>query len=139
MSADERSPDIDPDRPAAVAAGKVEKDTKHGGEGAQPTDDKEALRAEIEQTRAELGETVEALSAKADVKAQVKDKVEENKAKLRDQQVRAQAKLRDQKVLAQAKYGEVSEQAKANPAPFAAAAGGVVALLLIVRRLRRRS
>jgi hypothetical protein len=74
----------------------------------RPPDEQEALRAEIEETRAELGETVEALSAKADIKGQAK-----------------------------AKLNEVSGQAKSNPAPFAAAAGGVAALLLIVRRLRR--
>ena len=93
----------------------------------QRPDDQEALRTQIEQTRAELGETVEALSAKADVKGQVKDKVDERKSQLRDQQARAQVK-----------FNEVSEQAKSNPAPFAAAAGGVLALLMIVRRRRRK-
>jgi hypothetical protein len=34
------------------------------------------LRAEIKQTRADLGETVQALAAKADVKARAKDQVE---------------------------------------------------------------
>jgi hypothetical protein len=37
--------------------------------------DTEALRAEIRQTRAELGETVQALAAKADVKARVRTSV----------------------------------------------------------------
>lgn len=37
--------------------------------------DTEALRAEIRQTRAELGETVQALAAKADVKARVRHSV----------------------------------------------------------------
>lgn len=138
MSAEERSPDTDPEPPAAVAAGRVEKDVKDAGNSAALPDEQEALRAQIQETRAELGETVEALTAKADVKAQVRDKVEERKAMLRDQQAQAQAKLRDQQARAQAKYGEVSEQAKSNPAPFAAAAGGALALLLLVRRLRRR-
>jgi hypothetical protein len=40
--------------------------------GKTPTEP-EDLRREIEQTRAELGETVEALAAKADVKARVHD------------------------------------------------------------------
>jgi ElaB/YqjD/DUF883 family membrane-anchored ribosome-binding protein len=40
-----------------------------------------ALRNEIEQTRTELGETVEELAARADVKARAKEKVEETKAK----------------------------------------------------------
>ncbi|BCJ47423.1 hypothetical protein GCM10010168_17810 [Actinoplanes ianthinogenes] len=37
--------------------------------------DPDQLRAEIEQTRAELGETVEALAAKTDVKARVREEV----------------------------------------------------------------
>ena len=41
--------------------------------------DPEELRREIEETRAELGDTVEALSHKADVKGRAKDKVEERK------------------------------------------------------------
>ncbi len=40
-----------------------------------PPDDIEALAEEIEQTRESLGETVEALAAKADIKARVQDKV----------------------------------------------------------------
>jgi hypothetical protein len=90
-------------------------------------EDQEALRDQIEETRAELGETVEALSAKADVKGQVKEKVEERKEQLRDQQAQAEAKL-----------GELGKQAKGNPVPLAAAAGAAILLLLVVRRLRRR-
>jgi len=47
---------------------------KNGDAPAKP--DVEALRAEIKQTRAELGETVQALAAKADVKARAKEQVE---------------------------------------------------------------
>jgi Protein of unknown function (DUF3618) len=39
------------------------------------TDDPEALRAQIEQTRMELGKTVEALAAKADVRARTREKL----------------------------------------------------------------
>ena len=90
-------------------------------------DDQEELRAQIEETRSELGDTVEALSAKADVKGQVKDKVEEGKEQLRGQQARAEAKL-----------GEMSDKAKQNPTPLAAGAGGLVALLLLIVLLKRR-
>ena len=37
--------------------------------------DPEALRAQIERTRTELGETVEALAAKADVRARTREKL----------------------------------------------------------------
>jgi hypothetical protein len=40
----------------------------------------EQVRAEIEETRAELGDTVEALAAKADVKGQAKQAVSDAKA-----------------------------------------------------------
>ena len=39
------------------------------------TDDPEALRAQIERTRTELGETIEALAAKADVRARTREKL----------------------------------------------------------------
>ncbi|MFI5838989.1 DUF3618 domain-containing protein [Catenuloplanes sp. NPDC051500] len=42
--------------------------------------DIDELRAEIQRTRAELGDTVQALAAKADVKARAKDQVEQTKA-----------------------------------------------------------
>ena len=41
------------------------------------------IEADIEQTRAELGETVEALSAKMDVKGRAQDKVDETKERAR--------------------------------------------------------
>jgi hypothetical protein len=56
--------------------------TAPGGEAAAKSDPEE-LRRDIEQARAELGDTVEALSHKTDVKAQVSKKVEERTASLR--------------------------------------------------------
>jgi hypothetical protein len=47
---------------------------KNGSAPGKP--DVEALRAEIKQTRSELGETVQALAAKADVKARAKEQVD---------------------------------------------------------------
>ena len=49
----------------------------------QETRSPEEIRADIEQTRAEVGDTVEALAAKTDVKAQAKAKVEEIKGNVR--------------------------------------------------------
>jgi hypothetical protein len=43
----------------------------------------EQIRADIEHTREELGETAAALAEKADVKAHVHDRVEETKARAR--------------------------------------------------------
>lgn len=50
-------------------------------ESEESTRTPEEIEAEIEATRAELGETVEALAGKADVKGQAQRKVEETKRK----------------------------------------------------------
>ena len=82
--------------------------------------DPDQLRGEIADVREDLGDTVEALAAKTDVKAQAREKVDE------------------QKTRAQAKFDEASRQVKDKPAPVAGVAGGVVALLVLVLFLRRR-
>ena len=47
-----------------------------------PDQDAARLRAEIEEVREDLGDTVEALAAKTDVKTRAQEKAEELKAKL---------------------------------------------------------
>jgi ElaB/YqjD/DUF883 family membrane-anchored ribosome-binding protein len=78
MSEQERQHD-ETDQPAAVVA--------------ETTNDPEALRRDIEQTRSELGDTVEALSRKTDVKAQLSEKVDERKAALRERQEELKTKV----------------------------------------------
>jgi len=82
---------------------------KNGSEAPKP--DPEALRAEIAQTRADLGETVQALAAKADVKARAKDQVEETKQKVKAEAVEAGEKVRDVAYTATEKVREVAAQA----------------------------
>jgi ribosome-binding protein aMBF1 (putative translation factor) len=85
--------------------------------------EREALLEEIEETREELGATVEALAKKADVKAQVHEKVEEGKQQLQRKEVELKAKLRG---------------ALAGPAvPGAIAAVAGILLLASLRRRRR--
>jgi ElaB/YqjD/DUF883 family membrane-anchored ribosome-binding protein len=101
---------------------------KNGSSEAKP--DVDALRAEIKQTRAELGETVQALAAKADVKARAKDQVEQTKQKVKAQAAEATGKVRD----------DTTDQVRRNPIPAAAVLAGIVALvgvILIVRGRRR--
>jgi hypothetical protein len=74
----------------------------------------EQIRADIDKTREELGDTVEALAGKTDVKAQANAKVEEVKAAAPESPQEAQAMV------------------KQNPKPFAIA-GGVLALFLLWR------
>jgi hypothetical protein len=69
----------------------------------------EELRREIEQTRRELGETVDALSHKTNVKEQARLKKE-----------------------------EVQDRVKSNPVPLVAVIGGGIAFLVVMRLIRRR-
>jgi uncharacterized protein YhaN len=68
---------------------------KNGSSSSGAKPDVDALRAEIKQTRAELGETVQALAAKADVKARAKEQVEQTKQKVKAQAAEAGQKARE--------------------------------------------
>jgi hypothetical protein len=61
--------------------------TEPGGEqaGTEPPPDIDALRREIAHTREELGATVEALAAKADIVARAKERAGRTKTNVRDQ------------------------------------------------------
>ena len=119
------------------------------------TGDTEALREEIRRTRVELGETMEALAAKADVKARLRESAEQAKERMREQAAQTVARVRGQAVrgagMARARAHEKSELVRAqaydkgelvcrNPMPWAAIAAGAVAtvvVLMIVRGRRR--
>jgi hypothetical protein len=128
------SPEEKPVKPVNAAA-----ETKAAGEEKSPAE----IRTEIEETRSELGDTVEALAEKTDVKAQAKAKVEDVKgqAKAKVEDVKAKAKEaapespEEAAQQAQALAGGVQARAKENPKPFAIA-GGVVVLFLLWRWLR---
>jgi ElaB/YqjD/DUF883 family membrane-anchored ribosome-binding protein len=85
-------------------------------------DDQQELEKEIEQTRERLGETVEALAAKVDVKA------------------RAQEKLGQLANQAKQQAGQAGQQIRKRPIPAAATAGAIGALVLfaLIRRWMRR-
>ena len=97
----------------------------------------EAIRADIEETRAELGDTVEALAAKTDVKGRAEDRVEGIK-----QDARAKAEQVKEKVTsvtpetARESGGQVVAKARANPLPLAGAA--VVVLAFVIGRRSAR-
>jgi hypothetical protein len=81
------------------------------------------LRDDIERTRQQLGETAEALAAKADVKARAKQKAN---------QVKEQATVRANQVRDQAASGWLS-----NPSALAAVAAVVFAGIAIAAWRRR--
>jgi gas vesicle protein len=71
-------------------------------------EDPDAIRAEIEQTRAHMGDTVDALTYKADVKERAKDKVSETKDKISGAASRVTGRVSD----ATPDAGEVKGQAR---------------------------
>ena len=82
------------------------------------------IQREIEQTRERLGQTVEELTAKADVKT------------------RAQAKVAEVKTRAWVKAAEASEQVRRNQAvrrdwPLALVAAGILVMGIALARRRR--
>ena len=116
--------------------------------------DSEALRAEIRQTRAELGETVQALAARADVKARLKESAAQTRHRLREQAAQTGYRLRGQAAhtagLARAQAGRTAMSARSsahdlgaaarrNPVPWAAVLiGAATAVALALVRGRRR-
>lgn len=111
----------------------------------QETPSEQDIQAEIEQTRERLGETVEELVAKADVKARAKDKAAELKAKAQvkaaDAKTKAQVKAADVKTTAQEKAAGVSRNDLVQRRwPVAAVAGAVViaGLIIVWRRAASR-
>ena len=95
------------------------------------------LQQDIERTREHLGQTVDELAAKADVKARARAKAAEIKA-------RAQGKATEMKARAQGKVTEVSGQLRQNQTvqrrwPLAAAAAGAVIIGAVLIRSRRKT
>ena len=121
---------------------------------ATPNEDRgpEEIRREIEHTREELGDTVAALAAKTDVKAQAQQGVEEARQSVRDKvdevKATAQEKVAGARSAAQENAPESAQQAGqqaaqvaaqardqaaqvVNENPIPAAAGALVAGLLL--------
>jgi septal ring factor EnvC (AmiA/AmiB activator) len=132
---------------SATSAGAREDGT--ASDAPRPSDDPQVLREEIERTREQLGETIEALAAKADVKAQAQQKLSQLTARLKT--AAGQAKQRAAATSAsiskatpepvQRAASTAAVTARRHRGPLAAAAGAagaaVLALLLILRRRRR--
>jgi ElaB/YqjD/DUF883 family membrane-anchored ribosome-binding protein len=109
------------------------------GAGADPAGpETQELQREIEQTREQLGDTVEALAAKTDVKAQARQKVEETKATVLEKKDELLGKAREASPeSAGATAAAAADQARENPLPFAAV-GAFVAGFLFGRMTKRR-
>ena len=101
------------------------------------TQDPERLEQDIEQTRDELGDTVEALAAKADVKAQAKQKVDDVKTSVSEKKEDLLGKAGEASPdSAKAAASQASTKARENPVPLAAV--GAFAGGFLVGRLTKR-
>lgn len=97
----------------------------------------EEIRAEIDQTREELGDTVEALGAKTDVKGQARAKVDEIKGNVQSTISDLGSKAQSATPAGAASGGEqIVAKVKANPAPVAIGGALLLGFLIGSRRAR---
>ncbi|WP_433826237.1 DUF3618 domain-containing protein [Actinoplanes sp. CA-015351] len=121
------------------------------GSAAKP--DLAVLREEIKQTRAELGETVQALAARADVKARAKEQVEQTRQRVLTQAAELTGRVREAAVTATGRaiqasghaaeaarepVAETGARVRANPAPVLLVAAGLAALVGVILIVRGR-
>jgi hypothetical protein len=101
-----------------------------------------ALREDIRHTRAELGQTVEALAAKADVKARVKESAEHTAERVRESAEHAVERVKESAGQAAVKVRgslhDAGVAARRRPVPWLAVAGGAAALMIVFLVIRRR-
>jgi len=97
----------------------------------------EEIRADIEQTREEVGDTVEALAAKTDVKAQAKQRIEQIKGNVRQRGETLKTKAQSTTPQsAQQSSQQVVAKVREHPAPVAL--GGAMLLAFVLGRLTGR-
>ncbi len=78
--------------PDAAAGEDTTENTPHAGSANGPPDDVRQLRQEIEDTRGQLGDTVQQLAAKADVTGRARDRAAQLTLKVKGKATQAQAR-----------------------------------------------
>jgi hypothetical protein len=114
------------------------------GSSSSTTDENEKpsvaeLQADIEDTREQLGETVDALAAKLDVKSRAKDRVATTKVQLKGRADAARAQVSE--LARTGKAAATTDEGKPTPAALTGGVGTaalVVAVVVAVVLLRRR-
>lgn len=106
-----------------------------------------ALREEIKQTRADLGETVQALAARADVKARAREQVQETKQRVLVQAAAMTDRVREAALGAGEKVRETpprelayqaGSRVRANPLPAMLVVAGLAAVAGVILIIRGR-
>jgi ElaB/YqjD/DUF883 family membrane-anchored ribosome-binding protein len=101
------------------------------------TRDPEEIRREIEATRQDLGDTVEALAAKADVKARARERIAQTKESVAQKAGDLRSKARETSPDAVASgAAQATQKAKENPLPLGLA--GAFGVGFLVGRLTKR-
>ena len=122
--------------PGAVSARALDDAHASGTEG--PPEDPAQLRADIERTRQDLGDTVAALAEKTDVKTRAKEKVAEVRHNVSEKRTELRDRARESSPEgASSAAVQVREKAQANPVPTAAIAA-LVGGFLLGRLTKRR-
>jgi hypothetical protein len=91
------------------------------------------IREEIEATRLELGDTVEALAYKADVKSRMRDKIESTKASATQKLGKARGASPDS---VSSGATQITQKARENPVPLGV--GGALVGGFLLGRLTKR-
>jgi hypothetical protein len=101
------------------------------------TEDAEALRAEIEVTREELGETTEALIAKADVKGRAKEAVADAKHRATEAVADVKDRAAEAATIAKDRAAEVVRERPIPPLLIGAIGAAAIIIAIWVTRRRR--
>ena len=99
----------------------MDEGTRQGSPAVEETRTPEEIRADIDRTRLELGDTVEALGKKTDVKGQAREKVDEIKQRVSS--------------ATPSSAHEATATAKRNPLPFAI--GGALVFGFLIGRITK--
>ncbi|MDI6101458.1 DUF3618 domain-containing protein [Actinoplanes sp. NEAU-A12] len=115
------------------------------GNAAKP--DLVTLREEIRQTRADLGETVQVLASRADVKARAREQVEETKQRVLTRAAAMTGRVREAALGAGGRVRETpprelayqaGSRVRANPLPAVLVVAGLVAVAGVILIIRGR-
>ena len=110
------------------------KDPSTSGTAVTDTSDPEQIQQDIEQTRRELGDTVEALAEKTDVKAQTRRKLAQAKAAASDKRDELVGKAREASPQTVSIMSQTPRTAREHPIPLA-----IVGALAVGYLMGRRS
>ena len=102
-----------------------------GSDDDQETRTPDEIRSDIDETRGDVGDTVEALAAKTDVKGQARDRIDEIKGNVRAKADQAKAKAQSTTPeSAQQGSEQLVAKVRENPIPVAFGAAVLVAFLI---------